>query len=156
MSRVGERILSIIFFSDLHGIRFTLGLAEALWAITLLWPGDTFGRPTYSVMAHVMTEDAWGFVFLLSSLTQFGILFKADYHSKFATYFAGWNLGLWLYIVISMYLSVTPPPAAISGEAALVFAAGWIWIRSGYPVKGRRTSDYGGNSERREDYKNGR
>ena len=154
MNNACNRILTIVFFSDLHGVRFTLGLSELLWAITLLWVGDTFGRPTYTVMAHVMSENAWGFVFLLSSLTQFSILFKGDYHSKFATYFAGWNLALWLYVVISMYLSVTPPPAAISGEAALAFAAGWIWVRSGYITTGRRASDYGGKCSRREETTN--
>jgi hypothetical protein len=150
MTNAVDKILSIVFFSDLHGVRFTLGLAELIWAITLLWPGETFGRPTYTVMAHVMSENAWGLVFLMSALTQFGILFKGDYHSRFATYFAGWNLALWLYVVISMYLSVSPPPAAISGEAALVLSAGWVWIRSGYEVKGRRASDYGGKCDRRD------
>ena len=142
MSNIFTRFISIFFYADLHATRFTLSIAEAIWALTLLWDGDTFGRPTYTQMAHVMPENAWGFIFLLSSITQMSILVHGDYHSRFATYFAGWNYALWLYVTISMYMSVTPPPAAISGEAALALAAGWIWIRSGHIIGGRRSSDY--------------
>ena len=142
MKNTISRFESIVFFSDLHGVRVILGFSELVWALTLLWPGETFGRPTYNVMSQVMSEEAWGFLFLASSFTQFGIVFRADYHSKFATYFAGWNMCLWLYVVISMYLSVTPPPAAISGEFGLAFSAGWVWIRTGYAChSGRRRSD---------------
>lgn len=145
-----QRFVSILFYSDLHGVRVILGISELLWAATLLWPGDTFGRPTYAGMSQVMSEHAWGLVFLLSGFTQLGIVGKGDYHSRFATYFAGWNLALWLYVVMSMYMSVFPPPAAISGEAALTIAAGWIWVRSGLVVTGRRSCDYGGKVDRRE------
>ena len=141
MSNLFTRLVAIFFYSDLHATRFTLSIAEAIWAMTLLWDGDTFSRPTYMQMSQVMSENAWGFVFLISSVTQASILVRGDYHSRFATYFAGWNCALWLYVTISMYMSVTPPPAAISGEAALALAAGWIWIRSGHIINGRRSSD---------------
>lgn len=142
MCTIRERLSNIFFYSDLHATRATLSIAELLWAVSLLWPGDTFVRPTYTEMAHVMSEEAWGFIFLLSCITQAGIVLKGDYHSRFATYFAGWNSGLWLFVCYSMYISVYPPPAAISGEAALAFAATWIWARSGFKVKGRRSVDY--------------
>ena len=141
MSNLFTRLVAIFFYSDLHATRFTLSIAEAIWALTLLWDGNTFDRPTYMQMSQVMSENAWGFVFLISSVTQASILIIGDYHSRFATYFAGWNCALWLYVTISMYTSVTPPPAAISGEAALALAAGWIWIRSGHIINGRRSSD---------------
>ena len=142
MNKIFDRVVALIFFSDLHATRFTLGLAEAIWAVTLLWEGDTFARPTYTQMSHVMSEEAWGFIFILSAITQFGIVLKGDYHSRFATYFAGWNAALWLFVTISMYMSVSPPPAAISGEAALTFAAAWVWVRSGYVVCERRSNDW--------------
>ena len=141
MSNLFTRLVAIFFYADLQAIRFTLSIAEAIWALTLLWDGNTFDRPTYMQMSQVMSENAWGFVFLISSVTQASILIIGDYHSRFATYFAGWNCALWLYVTISMYTSVTPPPAAISGEAALALAAGWIWIRSGHIINGRRSSD---------------
>lgn len=138
-----DRLIRVIFYSDLHGTRFMLGLAEIIWAITLLWPGNTFDRPTYTVMSHVMTEDVWGFLFLVSGVTQFLIILTGDYHSKFPVFFAGWNSTMWTFVVISMYLSVSPPPAAISGELALAFGASWIFIRSGVCTIGRRSTDYG-------------
>lgn len=140
-NKFAQRFLQIMFYSDLQATRWTLGFAEFLWAVTLLWPGETFGRPTYHVMAQVMTEEAWGFVFLMSAVTQFAILFQGKYHERFPVIFAAWNAALWAYVVFSMYLSVTPPPAAISGETALALAAFWVWIRSGYIVCGRRSTD---------------
>ena len=49
---------SALFDSDLIASRLALFLAEALWAIMLFWPGDTFDRPTYSEMAEVAPELA--------------------------------------------------------------------------------------------------
>lgn len=138
-----HRLLRIAFYSDLHATRLTLALAEFIWALTLLWPGETFDRPTYIGMKHVMSEEAWGLVFLISSALQVSILFRGEYHDKFACYFAAWNAALWGFVTVSMYMSVFPPPAAISGEAALSFAAGWVWIRSGYITAGKRSNDYG-------------
>lgn len=142
MSNICTRLISIFFYSDLHATRFTLAAAEFIWSITLLWDGDTFGRPTYHQMATVMSENAWGLVFLISAITQMSVLVRGDFHSRFATYFAGWSFSLWLYVTISMYMSVYPPPAAISGEAALTLAASWVWVRSGYVSTGRRSTDY--------------
>ena len=142
-NRFAIRLAHIAFYSDLHATRFTLGLAEILWSITLLWPGDTFGRPTYTVMSRVMSEESWGFIFLLSGITQFSILFSGDFHGRFSILFAGWNAALWWFVVVAMYLSVFPPPAAISGELALSVAALWVYIRSGYVTTGRRSTDRG-------------
>jgi len=141
MTKPVSRILSIIFQSDLHGIRAVLGLAELVWFVTLIWPGATFDRPTYRVMSGIMSEESWALLFLCSGITQCSILYRMDFHSRFSTYFAAWNLALWLYVVISMYISVAPPPAAISGDVALVLGAAWIWIRSGYAPSGRRSCD---------------
>jgi len=142
MRRFRRQFTAIFFYADLHAVRCIIGLAEMIWAVTLLWQGNTFIRPAYFEMAKIATEEAWGMVFIISSVTQFGIVMKGDYHSRFSTYFAGWNFALWLFVTISMYMSVFPPPAAISGETALMIAAGWIWIRSGYVTPGRRSADY--------------
>ena len=80
-------------------------------------------------MARVMPEEAWAAVFLLSGVTQISIVLREEFHSMLARYFAAWNAALWGYVVISMLLSVSPPPAAISGEIILAFAATWIWIK---------------------------
>ena len=128
---LSRRISKAIFDSDLIATRLTLSLAEFLWAAMLWWPGDTFGRPTYNGMANVMPEDAWGLIFAASAVTQLSIVAQGHFNRTYARLFAGWNAALWTYVVISMLRSVYPPPAAISGEIALMFAAGWVWVRPG-------------------------
>ena len=115
--------------SDLVATRVSLAVGESLWAVMLLWPGDTFTRPSYKVMSHVMHEEAWGLLLLLSSATQLTIVMRDQYHHWFARLFAGWNAVLWCFLCVSVLLSVSPPPAAIGGELALAFAAFWVWIR---------------------------
>lgn len=127
--RIYAALSRAIFDSDLIASRLALALAEMCWAAMLLWPGDTFDRPTYSMMGHVANEHTWAFAFFVTSIMQFSIVVQADYHGKFARYFAGWNAALWIFTVVSMMLSVYPPPAAIGGEVALMVTATWIWLR---------------------------
>lgn len=119
----------VLWDTDLIASRMTLALGELAWAVMLLWPGDTFDRPTYAHMAMVVNEEFWGIIFLVSCFTQMTIVLSNDLHTRFSRYFAGWNAALWIYTVVSMLMSVYPPPAAIGGEIALAFSAGWIWLR---------------------------
>lgn len=119
----------ILFEEEFVGTRLILALSEFMWAILLLWPGDSFDRPTYSVMAKVMPEEAWGLVFLVSGVTQISIVLREEFYCVFSRYFAAWNAALWVYVVVAMLLSVSPPPAAVSGEIVLAFAATWIWVK---------------------------
>lgn len=139
-SVISKKLLRLAFFSDLHGMRATLVFAEFIWAATLLWPGDTFVNPIYGVMKHTLPSDElWGLIWLFSAMTQFYILITGNYHERASVIFAGFNSMLWWYVTLSMYLSVYPPPPAISGEAALSLGAAWIWIRSGWlPIGSRR------------------
>lgn len=127
--KVYQSMSRALFDSDLIASRLALSLAEMCWAVMLMWPGDTFIRPTYILMNHVASEHAWAFAFFVTSIMQFSIVVQADYHGKFARYFAGWNAALWVFTVSSMLLSVYPPPAAIGGEIALMVTASWIWLR---------------------------
>lgn len=127
-----RRILELAFFSDTHATRFTLGLAELIWACSLWWPGDTFARPTYEAMSDFASEDTWALMFFLTAVAQFSILLVQRYHNRVAVLFSAWNSALWWYVVISMYVSVYPPPAGISGELALAVAASWVFVKSGY------------------------
>lgn len=128
-NRIIDAFSSAMFDTDMVSARLLLGLSEFTWAVLLLWPGDTFGRPTYQMMSEVMSEEYWGIVFLFSSLMQFGIIASTNYHSREARYFAAYNAILWGFAVISMLKSVYPPPAAISAEIVMALASGWIWIR---------------------------
>jgi hypothetical protein len=133
-----DRFGEVIFDSDMVGVRCVLAMAEFVWAVTLLWPGETFGRPTYHLMAMVGREEWWGFLFLLTAWTQWQIVMLGEFHSRFARVFAGWNAFLWVFVCTSMYFSVYPPPAAISGESALALAASWILIRPWIYKGGKR------------------
>lgn len=115
--------------SDLIASRLTLFLAELLWALMLLWPGDTFDRPTYNLMAVVASEGTWAALFLTSATLQMYIILSENFRSAFAHCFAGWNAMLWVFVVASMIGSVYPPPAAIGGEISLAVLAVWIFIR---------------------------
>ena len=129
MNTPTSALAKALFDDKMVNTRLILAASEFLWAVLLLWPGDTFARPTYSHMSMVMVEEAWGVVFALSAAMQITIVLQGDFHSRFARYFAAWNMVLWVYVVSSMLLSVYPPPAAVSGEIVLAGFAFWIWLR---------------------------
>lgn len=118
-----------IFDSDFVATRLILAVAELLWAIMLFWPGDTFDRPTYSLIANIASETTWAFIFLISSVLQASIVMFYQYGKPWAQVFANWNAVLWVFIVGSAMASVYPPPAAMGGEVALALAAVWVWLK---------------------------
>ena len=138
MIEIRTKLLRILFFSELHGVRFLLFLAEIFWGLLLLHPSDTFDRPVYAVMANIMPEELWGCLFIFSAIGQGYILYRQDYHDKVAVTFAAYNSILWLFVIISIFQSVEYDPAAMSGEFALTLGASWVFIRSGMPRLDRR------------------
>lgn len=127
-----------LFDTNLTAVRLSLALSELIWALMLLWAGDTFSRPTYLLMQHVMREEAWAVLFMISGVMQITIVAQEDYHSRFARYFAGYNAALWVFVVVSMLLAVYPPPAAISAEVTSALFATWIWVRPYILAEGMR------------------
>ena len=127
--RAIDSLSDALWDTEMVSARLLLGISEFCWGLLLMWPGSLFARPTYKVMATVMPEQAWALVFLLSSVTQITIIIRKDFHCWLARYFAAWNMVMWVFVVSAAYLSVYPPPAAMSGEVALALASVWIWIR---------------------------
>lgn len=127
--RIVDSLTRAIFDSDLISTRLTLALAEALWFFMLVWPGDTFERPTYMLMGQAASESVWALIFGITAALQFFIVLRGCFQAGWARVFATWNAGLWCFTVGSMLLSVYPPPAAIAGEISLAVAALWIWAR---------------------------
>ena len=116
--------------SDLIATRITLAIGEFAWMVMLLWPGESFLRPTYTYMAAVTNEVTWAALFGLSCAAQVGIVMLGDFNSRFSRWFAAWNAALWVYVgVVSPLMSVSPPPAAMGGEMALAISALWVWLR---------------------------
>lgn len=129
MSRIVDPLTRAIFDSDLISTRLTLALAELCWCLMLLWPGDTFNRPTYTLMEQFAPEWVWTLIFGLTAALQFTVVLRADFHAPWARVFATWNAGLSCFTVGSMLLSVYPPPAAVASAVSLAVAALWIWAR---------------------------
>lgn len=124
--------------TDLVASRLTLSASSFFWAVMLLWPGSSFDRDVYYQMGNILSENMWGFIFLATSAIQFMIIAKGDYCSALSRIFAGFSAALWTYIVLSMLISVYPPPAAIGGEIALSLSALWIWARPYFLASGYR------------------
>ena len=127
-----DNLSRLLWDDEMIGTRFTLAMSEFAWAATLIFWGaahNLFDRPTYRYMDMLGSEYGWGAVFLLSGILQITIVLRNDLHSAFAQYFAGCNATLWIISIGGCYLSVYPPPAAMSGELALTLAACWIWVR---------------------------
>ncbi len=124
------RLKQISQEDNLTGIRVLLAFAELVWAITLYWPGETFGRPTYNGMASLASEIEWAAVFLISAILQGYVLYRGVFSGWLASSFAAWNSVLWVFVCASMYLSVFPPPAAISGELSLAMGAVWVFFNT--------------------------
>jgi len=133
----------LIWDTDLIGSRLILAGAEVCWALLLWWPGATFDRSTYMHMAAVMPEDCWGLVFAVTAVVQVSIIFRNEFHDRFARWFAAWNAALWMVTTAAMMMSLYPPAAGISGDIALSMAAWWIWARPYLMVTALRELGYG-------------
>ena len=138
MSKALDGMSRALFDSDLIASRLGLFLAEALWAIMLFWPGDTFDRPTYSEMAKLAPELVWATAFCLSATLQICIVIYRQCERTWAHLFSCWNAMLWCSSVLLMLNGVYPPPAAIGGELALAVSALWIAVRPAILQKGER------------------
>ena len=138
MSQALRGMSRALFDSDLIATRLALFLAEAMWAVMLWWPGDTFARPAYSEMGLLASEWVWACAFSLSAVCQLAIVLYEQCNHLWARVFAVWNASLWLSAVVCMLMGVYPPPAAIGGEIALTVSAVWIAVRPLYFLKWER------------------
>ena len=138
MNRAIAGMSRALFDSDLIATRLALFIAEALWAVMLFWPGDTFERPTYSAMGQYAPEVVWACAFGISAVLQISIVVYQQCSRPWAHLFAAWNASLWLSVVVLMVVSVYPPPAAIGGEIALTVSALWIAVRPLYFLRWER------------------
>jgi hypothetical protein len=129
-SDLKTRIMAVAYFSDMWATRFTLALGAIFWGIMLFWPGETFDRPTYTLMAKFAPEWTWAGLFLIQGLYAMYDVLCPGNRGKF-TLFIDAILGcvLWTLSCICMLLSVYPPPAAIAGEIALALASWWNLVR---------------------------
>ena len=73
-SNMGLTISRVFWDTDLVASRLTLSLSSFFWAIMLFWPGPSFDRDVYYQMGTILSENMWGFIFLVTSVIQFMII----------------------------------------------------------------------------------
>jgi hypothetical protein len=137
---IKRRYLHILFQSDLEATRLLLSWGALFWALMLFWPGDTFGRPTYTIMGHYASEHVWATAFLLQgAVMMYSLLF--GYKSRI-TLVVDAVLGcvLWTVSCLCMLASVYPPPAAISAEICAAVASWWVLVRYHLPSEKARAA----------------
>lgn len=124
--------------SDLLAIRFMLATGSLLWGAMLLWPGDTFTRPMFSVVRQVMPEIFWAVLFLISGAAGMYSLFYGNVKRSLVWFDSLLGCFLWSSITIGMFMSAftignnATPPAAIAPSVIMALASWWILIR--YPL----------------------
>ena len=119
----------IFWKGDTEVFRMFMALASLTWSFLLFWPGDTFARPTYKLMAEFGTEHVWAVLFLIQGLAGlFSLLYNCK---KICILVLDSILGciLWTGSCVAMLLSVYPPPAAISAEIIVAWFSWWLLIR---------------------------
>ncbi len=127
-----RRLSVILWGSDLIATRFFLASASLMWSFLLFWPGDTFARPTYSLMSKFAGEITWAILFGVQGLAGiYSIIHKSRNHLLLISD-AALGCALWTGSCVAMLLSVYPPPAAISAEIIAAIMSWWVLVR--YPV----------------------
>ena len=148
---LSRRFHYLLWHSDLEATRFTLAMGAIMWAALLAWPGALFpetyqieqfrGRMTYALMALVMPEEGWAFLWGVQGSVMLWSLFSG-YRSCLLMMLDG-VLGvlLWTFCVSSAFIIYWPhmdfipaimsysPPAAMAGEVWLVAASWWVLVR---------------------------
>lgn len=137
--------VGLFWSADVRPAQFTLGTASIIWAIMLFWPGETFARQTYAVMAHIANEHIWATAFLAVGVANIYNVVSAFWKPwpRFISRFdALLTATVWCAAVVSMLIAVSPPPAAIAGEIAIAITAFWIFVRTDLPIlKNKRHTD---------------
>lgn len=126
------RLHDIMWGSDLIASRFFVSLASIFWSFLLFWPGDTFARPTYTLMSKFANETTWAILFGLQGLAGLYSIIHKSRDKLLLVTDAVLGCMLWTGSCVAMLLSVYPPPAAISAEIVAAIMSWWILVR--YPI----------------------
>ena len=146
-----KRMKHLLWSSDMEATRFTLGIAAIMWAIFLAWPGELFptpdeiavgrGRMTYAIMATIMSENVWAFLWGLQGTVMLWSLITGARNCLTLATDAILGVILWTICVGSAFLVYWPkaefltavmiykPPAAMAGELSMIAASWWVLVR---------------------------
>lgn len=153
-----NRLCGILCKDRMQMTRLIIAVSSITWGVGLLEPVILFtpARTTYSVMAAIMPENAWGMLFMISGVAGLWSLLLGNRNktslvldsllgallwssSTLACFAAHWphNIVGWFN-----QLAAYPAPVAMSGEVWLSVAAWWHFVRhvadAGLPNHTRR------------------
>lgn len=119
----------IFWKSETEAIKLYIAMASLLWSFLLFWPGDTFSRPTYKLMAEFGSETTWAILFLVQGLAGLIVLLFKCKRTALAVLDSILGCILWTGSCMAMILSAYPPPAAISAEIVAAWFSWWLLLR---------------------------
>lgn len=148
---IKNRLKHLLWSSDMEATRFTLSIAAMMWALFLGWPGELFptpdeidvgrGRMTYAIMAQIMSENSWAFLWLVQGVAMMYSLLTGHRNCLMMAIDAILGVILWTICVGSSFLVYWPhadfwtavitykPPAAMAGEVGMIAASWWVLVR---------------------------
>jgi hypothetical protein len=130
----------IFLHGDLSMIKIAIAMASLMWAFMLYAPGNTFSRPTYSVMLHTMSETSWATFFCAHGLIAvWAVLWqRTDRWLIICDSVLGsllWT-GSCYMMIIAYSVTGDPLPAATGANIVIAVFSWWCLVRNNY---GRRT-----------------
>lgn len=128
---VRERIIWVTLEANMDALRLVLALSALMWACLLYLPGDTFSRPTYTIMSKLASENEWATAFMAQGAVMLWSLMRGTANKWLFILDAGLGCVLWTTSCVAMMFSVFPVPAAISAEIISAMASWWVMSR--YP-----------------------
>lgn len=122
--------------TDLSAVKLILAVGSILWGLQLLFPGNSFDRPMFSVVRGIMPEMLFGFLFLLQGLLSIYFdFYKSCTRMRVALaaisslLWSGITIGMVLPSVIMNQMGNFSMPVATSPAIVLTIASLWVLIR---------------------------
>ena len=136
-----QKVLWIAKYGDTSPATIGSMVSAFLWAICLMFPGDTIARPTYRHMGEIATEGVWVVVFLVIGFSQAWRTCKNKISSSKKSYYTELMIKMfaalvWTYVAIACLIAQYPPAAAMSD--CIVIAAGCWWDFTRYETTPNR------------------
>lgn len=124
-----HRLVKFAKFSDLHGIRFVLALAQSFWAINLV-RGEIILDPPYRLMLQIAPEPIWALIFVFISLSSWSSILLCNFHSKIYVVTSAAVMLIWWIIFSCLLWDFPDMLASSSEELALACAASLVFVRA--------------------------
>lgn len=132
-----EKLSYLFNETDLIALRFTVAIASLTWFAMLLWPGNTFDRPMFSIVEGAMSEIAWAMLFCIHGISVLFSLFSCSKQRILifldgilgSFLWSGMSIGMlstMFFHSIDSYMSM---PAASGPSIIIALATWWILIR---------------------------